>query len=74
MQIGPHVSRALVSDVPHLMSLLMRNVGLEVVGIEVDGFEDVGFDVGRRVVGFDVGCLVGLDVGFDVVGFDVVGL
>ncbi len=31
----------------------------------------VGFDVGLRVVGFDVGLCVGFDVGLRVVGFDV---
>jgi hypothetical protein len=51
--------------------------GFRVVGRRVVGRLVVGFDVGIRVVGFDVGrrvvgrLVVGFDVGIRVVGFDV---
>ena len=82
MQIGPHVSRALISDVPHLLSLLMTSepdVGLAVfVGDDEPGIDVVGIDDGIADVGFcdgDLVVIVVVDiVGDDEPGFDVVGI
>lgn len=80
IQVERQFSRASISDVPHLFTVLMTSsevvdVGLNDVGNGVAGLGVVGFDDGLDDVGFNVGCLVvGFNVGFLVVGFDDVGL